>query len=516
MIYKKKLKIEFGDFQTPLDFAKQVCKVCLKNRIKPKTIIEPTCGTGNFIEAAIDCFNYYNKIIGFEINKDYLNIAYKKENIIKNRKRVELLQGDFFYINWKNVLYKQKEPLLIIGNFPWVTNATVSSIGGSNIPQKSNFLNHKGFDAITGKSNFDISEWMLIQVVDWFKLKRGAFAFLCKTQVARKILEYIHRNKVDMTNSEIYKIDAMKIFGAAVDACLFLCEFTDEEKKEDCKIFENILDDKPNIIIGYRDNFLLSNISAFENTKHLIGKTELKWRSGIKHDCSKVMEFSENDGVLFNGLGEIVDLEDKYIFPLLKGTDVGKGIVSKPQKKMLVTQHFVGEDTKLISKKAPKTWNYLLKHSLFFEKRGSSIYKNNPRFSIFGVGKYTFAPWKVAISSLHKKLSFHVVGPYKNMPVVFDDTVYFISFENKEEATVLCDLLNAEKAKEFFSSFIFWDSKRPIKTSILNKLDIEKLADLSGKKGKIKTFIKRNYKDKNKNFYYKTKSQFQLKPSNNK
>lgn len=304
-MYKIKEKIEFGDFQTPLDLAKQVCKVCLKHRIKPKTIIEPTCGTGNFIEAAIDCFSSYNKIIGFEINQNYLNIAYKKENIIKNRKRVELLQGDFFYIDWENVLYKNKEPFLIIGNFPWVTNANVSSIGGSNIPPKSNFLSHKGFDAISGKSNFDISEWMLIQFVDWFKLKRGAFAFLCKTQVARKILEYIYRNKVNMTNAEIYKIDAMKIFGAAVDACLFLCEFTDEEKKEDCKIYENILYDKPNIVIGYRDNFLLSNIYAFENTKHLIAETELKWRSGIKHDCSKVMEFSEYEGVLFNRLGKL-------------------------------------------------------------------------------------------------------------------------------------------------------------------------------------------------------------------
>lgn len=203
------------------------------------------------------------------------------------------------------------------------------------------------------------------------------------------------------------------------------------------------------------------------------------------------------------------------MFPLLKGSDVAKGIVSKPPKRMLVTQHYVGEDTKLISEKAPKTWNYLLKNSLFLDKRRSSIYKNNPRFSIFGVGKYTFAPWKVAISSLHKKLIFHVVGPYKDMPVVFDDTVYFISCENSEEARVLCELLNSETAKEFFSAFIFWDSKRPIKTSILNKLDLGKLADLSGKKENIKTFLKRNYEYKNNNFDYKTKSQFQLKFSNN-
>ena len=44
-----KKKIEYGDFQTPYDLAFQVCNVLKSWGIKPNSILEPTCGTGNFL-----------------------------------------------------------------------------------------------------------------------------------------------------------------------------------------------------------------------------------------------------------------------------------------------------------------------------------------------------------------------------------------------------------------------------------------------------------------------------------
>ena len=40
-----------------------------------------------------------------------------------------------------------------------------SALASPNLPSKSNFQNRKGLDAVTGKANFDISEWMLIQLM---------------------------------------------------------------------------------------------------------------------------------------------------------------------------------------------------------------------------------------------------------------------------------------------------------------------------------------------------------------
>lgn len=53
------------------------------------------------------------------------------------------------------------------------------------------------------------------------------------------------------------------------------------------------------------------------------------------------------------------------------------------------------------------------------------IYRGKPRFSVFGVGDYTFAPWKVAVSGFYQVPRFVKVGPMGGKPVVFDDTVSY-------------------------------------------------------------------------------------------
>jgi hypothetical protein len=54
------------------------------------------------------------------------------------------------------------EQVLIVGNPPWVTNAELSSLNSQNLPEKSNIKALQGMDAITGRSNFDIGEFVLL------------------------------------------------------------------------------------------------------------------------------------------------------------------------------------------------------------------------------------------------------------------------------------------------------------------------------------------------------------------
>jgi len=126
--------------------------------------------------------------------------------------------------------------------------------------------------------------------------------------------------------------------------------------------------------------------------------------------------------------------------------------------------------------RAPKTWSYLNGHSAFLDRRASSIYKNRSRFSIFGVGTYSFAPWKVAISGFYKKLVFNLVGRFEEKPIMLDDTSYFMPCNSKQEAECLAYLLNSSIAREFFQSFIFWDAKRPITIGLLRRLNLSAVA----------------------------------------
>jgi hypothetical protein len=119
-------------------------------------------------------------------------------------------------------------------------------------------------------------------------------------------------------------------------------------------------------------------------------------------------------------------------------------------------------------------------HADRLDRRASSIYRNRPRFSIFGVGKYTFAPWKVAISGFYKQLIFTKLGQYAGKPIVLDDTCYFLPCASEAEADELMRLLNGPVARDYLSSLIFWDTKRPITAEILQTLDLDRLAQESG------------------------------------
>lgn len=466
----RQTKIEYGDFQTPFELAKRVCEKLNQLGVSPGVVIEPTCGVGAFVEASTFSFPSAKKIIGVEVNQDYLDELENRKKQFNQSEKIELLQGDFFTFNWKSLLNVEGSAL-ILGNFPWVTNSQQGSIGGENLPAKVNFKNQNGFDAMTGKSNFDISEWMLIQVANWFRNRHGYLAMLVKTSVARKFINHLHKEKIGLVRSAVYTIDAKKYFDVSVEACLLFCEFESQSHNYDYDIYKS-LDSENGQRVGHRNGITVRDLDTFERLHRYYGHNTTKWRSGIKHDCSDVMEFQKADRGYINGLGEIVDIESTYLYPLLKGSDVANNRIDKTNRYVLVTQKVVGQPTQPIKALAPKTWAYLESHARYLDERKSRIYQDNPRFSIFGVGSYTFAPYKVAICGLYKKLEFRLICSIENKPTIFDDTVYFLSFNTEEEANRINGILSSELAKDFFSSLIFWDEKRPIKSSVLNSFDL--------------------------------------------
>lgn len=468
---EKNKKIEFGDFQTPKELADSVCQKLIELGVLPDHVIEPTCGLGTFLESAAGIFTDAQKLIGIEVNPEYVSELKIKIKTFHQANKLDIREGDFFKFDWKKLQRELNGEILVLGNFPWVTNTAQGMIGGSNLPSKTNFQNHSGFDAMTGKSNFDISEFMLIKVGEWFQHRSGYLAMLIKTSVARKFISHLHKSKTGLSYSAIYRIDAMKYFDAAVDACLLYCRFDPNLHSYDYDVFES-LSNQTHYRVGHRHGMTVRDLDTFEKLNHLLGSSSKKWRSGIKHDCSEIMELTEKDGKLFNGLNEPVNIEPDFVYPLLKGSDVSNDRVSKTNRFMLVPQKAVGELTKPIKTTAPKTWAYLESHAGYLDSRKSKIYQNNPRFSIFGVGSYTFAPWKIAICGLYKNLNFRLVGQIQNKSVVFDDTVYFLSFENYEDAQKNLDFLHTQDAQKFLAALIFWDDKRPIKTSILNSLKL--------------------------------------------
>ncbi len=467
---------EFGDFQTPVALAEQVCALLRSRGARPASLLEPTCGVGNLLCAAVDAFPSLRSALGVELNREYVRRAKERMKLRGSSAQAEVVAGNFFDADWRVILNGLPEPILVLGNPPWVTNSALSVVESSNLPRKSNYQNRGGMEALTGKSNFDVSEWMVATLLELLWGREATLAMLCKTSVARKVLLHAWKRGVGPASAEMRGIDASAHFGASVDACLLVCSLSPGISSADWSIFRGLEDDRPVSNLGCREGELVADVPAYERWRHLRGVAARAWRSGVKHDCSKLMELRAEAGLYRNGFGELVELEDDCIYPMLKSSEIARESSSEPARRMLVTQKSVGDDTSMLREVAPKTWEYLESRGALLDRRASRIYRNRPRFSVFGVGPYTFAPWKVAISGFRKSLEFVVVGPYEGRPVVVDDASYFLSCETEEEARFVADLLNSAPAREFYSAYVFWDAKRPITIELLRRLDLRALA----------------------------------------
>ena len=466
----------FGDFQTPARLAEQAIRITKSYFPDARTIIEPACGTGSFLRAAAAAYPRCKTVFGLDVNPTYVQSC-RRSLPRADSAKITATVGNFFNFNWMDYLGDVAGPMLIIGNPPWVTTSDLGAISSANHPRKQNINRLKGIDAVTGKSNFDISEWMLTEYLKWLDNSPGAFAVLCKTAVARKVLRYAHANRVGVGRFRMYRIDAAAEFGVSVEACLFMGQ-SGSPKGYECREYSALSARKPERTIGYCENILLSDVSLFKKHKGLAGAGEKVWRSGVKHDCAAVMELTREGQRLVNGVGKNVNIEPDFLFPLLKSSDIGNGRTEDTRRFVLVTQRRTGDSTSTIRAKAPRTWRYLVANKSRLDARASTIYRNRPPFSIFGVGDYTFAKWKVAISGFYKHLTFTPVGPLEDRPVIFDDTVYFLPCRTKKECFALAKMLNSKPAREFYESMIFWSDKRPITVEVLSRLSFTNLAKL--------------------------------------
>ena len=109
----KRKPVEFGDFQTPVSLSNQVLKIA-RDRIQhaPKSILEPTCGVGNLLFAALETFPTVSQARGFEINPAYVIEAKSRSS------QLQVTQADFFTVNLEDVFAQLEQPVLIVGNPP--------------------------------------------------------------------------------------------------------------------------------------------------------------------------------------------------------------------------------------------------------------------------------------------------------------------------------------------------------------------------------------------------------------
>ncbi|MCE9540656.1 MAG: hypothetical protein K8R85_15765 [Bacteroidetes bacterium] len=481
-------RAEYGDFQTNANLSNKVTLHLASKNISPKIIVEPTCGKGNFIIASLKNFKDVKYIYGIEIYKPYVwetkfNIVnFFLENTYRNKPEILITHCSVFDFDFKQIEKQySKNEILIIGNPPWVTNSKLGSLNSSNLPKKTNFKNHRGLDAMTGKGNFDIAEYITLTMIVTFQEMKGHLLLLVKNSVIKNIVSEQNKNQYKIASIEKHCIDSKKEFNVSVEASLFYCKLN-SIPEFDCKEFDFYDNKKCYQKFGWLNDKFVSNITTYIHTKDIDGESPFVWRQGLKHDCSAIMELDKVNGHYVNGLNEEIKLEDGLVYGILKSSDLKNTVINQTRKFTIVTQKKVGQDTKYIKSEYPKTYQYLTEHKTNFDARKSSIYNNKPLFSIFGIGDYSFKPYKVAISGLYKTFHFTLILPQADKPVMLDDTCYLIGFEKIEFAVYALILLNSETTMQFLKSVTFADAKRTFTKDVLMRIDLLTLAKISNQK----------------------------------
>lgn len=182
-----------GGYYTPQAITDFICKWCIQDNTK--TILEPSCGDGNFIESAIHRY----RRLGFtnqEIKNKIVGIELIKEEAIKAQKRVEdigisseiIHNKDFFYYANKN---SDKRFDAIIGNPPFIRY--------QNFPEEHRILAINMMQKLGLKPNKLTNIWVPFLVISASLLKeKGKMAMVLPAELFQ--VKYAEETRVFLAN----------------------------------------------------------------------------------------------------------------------------------------------------------------------------------------------------------------------------------------------------------------------------------------------------------------------------
>ncbi len=146
-----------------------------------------------------------------------------------------------------------------------------------------------------------------------------------------------------------------------------------------------------------------------------------------------------------------VEIEPDLLYPLLRRRDIRRWH-AHCSAYLLMTQDPQlrrGIDPQQLQTRWPKTWAYLKRHEpilrqrsafqrYFTRKKNGTLIHTGPFYSMFGVGPYTFAPWKVVWARLGNRMEAAALST-----AIPQETITFLPCSTQNEAYYLASLINS-------------------------------------------------------------------------
>jgi len=166
-------------------------------------------------------------------------------------------------------------------------------------------------------------------------------------------------------------------------------------------------------------------------------------------------------------------LEPDLVYPLLRGRDISRWHAS-PSAYILQVQDpekRAGYDESWLKVTLPQIYAYLKQFEGILRRRSGfrkyfcaevkdpetgkmQLVPKAPFYSLYNVGPYTLAPFKVVWREQAAFLTTAVIGSVEGKPIIPDHKLMLVPFDNEEEAHYVCALLSSSIAQFVVKSYV--------------------------------------------------------------
>ncbi|MFX1534751.1 MAG: class I SAM-dependent DNA methyltransferase [Promethearchaeota archaeon] len=490
-----------GEYYTPYFLATYIVQRIVKWFSSPYSrFLDPMCGSGVFLSAVIkhklevgqlSSGKIFQTFKGFDINP--LAVLSAKTNIVlafKDHLSV-YPRGKCPPIVILDLLRSSSKEKFdcIIGNPPWINWEHLPSQDRHYFrllyDNTYQLFPHKGNKARHGSTKVDISALMTYISIDHYLKSQGILSFilpfsLFKSQASQGFRKFHLPDETPFKIIEIHDLRETKLFKATNYPCLIFCKKGEKTtyplpyikwkwNKDIGQFTPGIAKNQFASPIHELDSpWITGSVKLLEVAKKFAGESTYRAKPGV---CTwlngvfwvKVLKKLGNGLVRIEnqpGLGRIpvpkvqTIVEEETVFQLLRGRDITPWQVKLSNLAILIPhpreKPGIAFSLDNLQEFLPYTFNYLSNFESLLRKR--SGYKkylepsSRPFYSIYNIGVYTFAPFKVVWREQAKQF---VVAPLINAAnIIPDHKLMLVAVKSAEEAFFLTGVLNTPSLNE--------------------------------------------------------------------
>ena len=152
-------------------------------------------------------------------------------------------------------------------------------------------------------------------------------------------------------------------------------------------------------------------------------------------------------------------IEPDLVFPLLRGRDVQRWS-AQPSASIVLAQDPEtrgGHVEAWMRQCLPLTYEYLARFESQLRARRSGVVRDlmdkGAFYSMYAIGPYTMAPWKVVWREQATRMTAAARGPLDGRPVIPDHKLMAVPADGETEAHFLCAVLNSQTVVDIVTAY---------------------------------------------------------------